>query len=237
MLSWEEYAAQAWGFGAFLAACLTGPSCLFHVLLGVGAVLAGVLIRSWLLNKSSSDHIILQKFPYVPEISILLLTVAAAGFSRESIMILMSAFAAAACLMRTIWSIGGLIGKYTQDRPSLQVFHIFSNAGICFLLVLLFFMQAPASVLLGSFCILSGIVWIGSASYRRSGENCGLTTGWVLIGIGQFIFVSSSEVLLPYPEWSPGAAAVGLVACAALYVYRLFDFRNRRRNPEYEKEK
>ena len=104
-----------------------------------------------------------------------------------------------------------------------------------FLLVLLFLVQSPASVLLGFFCVLSGIVWIGSAAYRKPGKNPGLTMGWVLIGIGQFIFVSPSEILLPFPKWSPGAAVAAVMACASLYLYRLFDFRNRRRNWTDEK--
>ena len=236
VLSWEEYAAQACGFGAMLAAWLAGPPYIPQILIGTAAVLAGSLIRSRLLSNPLQDHLVLMKFPYAIEITLLLLTVMATGFSRGTVMILLSAFAAAACLMRMIWSIGGLIGKYTRERPSLQLFYIFSYGGMTFLLVLLFLIRAPATVLLGFFCILSGIVNIGAASYRKKSENSELTMGWVQMVAGQFVFSAVPEVSLPEPEWSSGAAVCALMACAALYVYCLFDFSNwKRRKPEYEK--
>jgi uncharacterized membrane protein HdeD (DUF308 family) len=132
--------------------------------------------------------------------------------------------------MQMIWNIGGLIGRYTPYRPSLQVFNIFCQFGMGFLLVMLFFIQAPASVLLGCFCILTGIVRIAGCSFlKKQDKKTGLTASWVLIVIGQFVFVSSAEAILPAPEWSLGAPVCALVSCAALYVYRLFDFSNRNR--------
>ena len=235
ILTWEEYAAQAWGFGALLAAYLTGPALVVQVLIALAAVLMGGMIRSRLQCNPLSDHIVLRNFPYIIEFTILLLSVSVSSFSRETIMILLCAFAAVSCLMQMVWSIGGLIGKYSRNRPSLLFFQICSYGGMCFLLVLMFFVQAPASVQLGCFCVLSGIVRIGSASYSRNEEPVGLPFGWVLIVIGQFIFVSSPDILLPFPEWSSGAVVCALMACAALYIYRLYDFCNRkRRKPDYE---
>ena len=228
ILSWEEYAGQAWGFGALLAVYLAGPAYIFHVLTGLGVLLLARLIRSRILN-SGSDHIILTHFPFAIEVTLLILSVFVCCHSRESVMILLSAYAAAACLMQTVWSVGGLIGKYTQERPSLQFFHLLSYTGMSFLLIMLFFLTVPASVLLGFFCVLTGIIRIGGASCRKAGENLGLTTGWVMIVIGQFIFVSSSEVLLPFPEWSSGCVPCAVVACAVLYICRLYDHHIRER--------
>lgn len=245
LLSWEEYAAQAWGFGGLLAAWLAGPQLLPQILIGLGAVLLAGLIRSRLIHDTSSEHLILESFPYALEISALLLSVmffcscldsscAVGGAALDMSMILLSIYAAASCVMQMIWNIGGLIGRYTADRPALQMFHIFCQFGMGFLLIMLFFIQAPASVLLGCFCILTGIVRIAGSSFqKRQDKKTGLTAAWVLIVIGQFVFVSSAETILPEPEWSLGVPVCALVSCAALYVYRLFDFSNRnRRIPE-----
>lgn len=240
-LSWEEYAAQAWGAGGLLAAWLAGPKLLPQILIGLGVVLLAGVVRSRLLSDMRSEHLILKRFPYALEISALLLTVvffcgrpdphSAAGVSPQGmVMILLSICAAVSCVMQMIWNIGGLISRYMQDRPSLLFFHIFSQFGIGFLLVMLFFVQAPASVLLGCFCILTGIVKLADNSFlREQDKKQGPAAGWLLIVIGQFVFVSSSETVLPAPEWSPGAPVCALIFCAALYVYRLFDVRNRTR--------
>ena len=240
-LSWEEYAAQAWGAGGLLAAWLAGPKLLPQILIVLGVVLAAGLVRSRLVNDMRSDHLILKRFPYAIEISVLLLTAmffcsrpessSMAGVSQQGmVMILLSIYAAVSCVMQMIWNIGGLIGRYTQERPALLFFHIFSQFGIGFLLVLLFFVQAPASVLLGCFCALTGIVKLADNSFLKKLEkNLGLTAGWLLIVIGQFVFVSSAETILPEPVWSMGAPVCALIFCTALYVYRLFDFRNRTR--------
>ena len=249
-LSWEEYAAQAWGVGGLLAAWLAGPKLLPQILIGLGGVLLAGLVRSRLINDLRTDHLILKRFPYAIEISVLLLTVVffcgrpdpycAAGISPQGmVMIQLSIYAAVSCVMQMIWNIGGLIGRYTQERPSLLFFHIFSQFGIGFLLVLLFFVQAPASVLLGCFCTLTGIVKLADNSFlRKADKKPGLTVGWLLIVIGQFVFVSSSETILPEPVWSMGAPVCALIFCTALYVYRLFDVRNHtRRIRNYENEK
>ncbi len=235
LLSWEEYAAQAWGFGAMLAVYLAGPSFFFPILSGLGLMLLGGLIRSRLRNNTASEHLILKNFPFAVEIAFLILSVVICCRTREAAMVLLSAYAAGACLMQMIWSIGSLIGRYTQDRPFLLFFHILSYAGMCFLLVLLFFLRAPASVLLGCFCILSGIIRIGRCAYRKPGDELELTAGWIMAAIGQFVFVSPPEVLLPLPEWSSGCVAGAFVACAASYVYRIFDFSNRKRSLNYER--
>ena len=238
LLSWEEYAAQAWGFGGLLAAWLAGPALLRQILFGLGAVLIAGIIRSRLLNNTKSDHLVLERFPYVLEISALLLSVMLCsssgnsgipgGSSRNTVMILLSIYAAACCIMQVIWNIGGMIGRYNPERPSLQFFHIVCQFGIGFLLVMLSSVEAPASVLLGFFCILNGIVKLADNSFLKNRRDLGLTAGWVLIAIGQFVFVSSAETILPKPEWSVGAPVCALISCAALYVYRLFDFHNRR---------
>ena len=238
LLSWEEYAAQAWGFGGLLAAWLAGPALLRQILFGLGTMLAAGIIRSRLLSNTKSDHLVLENFPYVLEISALLFSVmlcCSSGdsgipgtSSRNTVMILLSVYAAASCIMQMIWNIGGMIGRYNPERPSLQFFHIFCQFGIGFLLVILFFVEAPASVLLGFFCILNGIAKIADNSFLKSQRDLGLTAGWVLIMIGQFVFVSSAETILPKPEWSVGAPVYALISCAALYVYRLFDSHNRR---------
>ena len=222
-----------------------GPQLLPLILIGLGAVLLAGLIRSRLVNDTSSDHLILESFPYALEISALLLSVmffcscldsssAGGGATLDMAMILFSIYAAVSCVMQMIWNIGGLIGRYTPDRPSLGMFHVFCHFGMGFLLVMLFFIQVPASVLLGCFCILTGIIKIADNSFlKKQNKKPGLTAAWVLIIIGQFVFVSSSETILPEPEWSLGAPVCALVSCAALYVYRLFDFSNRnRRIPE-----
>ena len=241
LLSWEEYAAQAWGFGGLLAAWLAGPQQLPQILIGLGAVLLAGLIRSRLLNDLRSEHLILKSFPYALEISALLLSVmfscswtdsscSVGGTSLDMVMILLSIYAAVSCVMQMIWNIGGLVGRYTQERPALQMCHVFCQFGMGFLLIMLFFIQAPASVLLGCFCILTGIIRIADNSFlKKQDKRPGLTAAWVLIIIGQFVFVSSSETILPEPEWSLGAPVCALVSCAALYVYRLFDFSNRNR--------
>lgn len=241
LLSWEEYAAQAWGFGGLLAAWLAGPPLLLQILIGLGAVLLAGLVRSRLLNDTRSDHLILESFPYALEISALLLSVmcfcsclessgTTDGAALDMAMILLSIYATVSCVMQMIWNIGGLIGRYTPDRPSLRMFHIFCQFGMGFLLVILFFIQAPASVLLGCFCILTGIIKIADNSFLKKQEKKpGLTAAWVMIVIGQFVFVSSAETLLPAPEWSLGVPVCALVSCAALYVYRLFDYSNRNR--------
>ena len=237
VLSWEETAALAWGFGVLLAAYLAGPDRLFQVPAGLGALLAGALLWSWLESNPDGDHVVLRNFPYTAEISALLITGLVVCSSRAELMILLSAFAAASCLMRMIWSVGGLIGCCGPEHPYLLEFQIVGNAGICFLLTALFFVEAPPAVLLGAFLTLRGISRIWECAFqgkRRSGN--GLTSGWVLIGIGLFVFVSSSEGRLPVPEWSPPAAVWAFLACTAFYVWRLFDFYFRqRRIPDHEK--
>ena len=233
LLSWEEYAAQAWGFGALLAGWLAGPQLLKQILIGLGAVLAAGLIRLRLLHDSRSEHLILRNFPYILEFWALVLSAMffskfTSGSSRDTVMILLSIYAASSCIMQMIWDIGGLIGRYADERPSMLFFHVFCRFGIGFLLVLLFFIQAPASILLGFFCCLNGIVKIADDSFRKTSKNLSLTAGWVLIVIGQFVFVSSAETILPEPKWSAGSPVCALIACAALYICRLFDFRNRR---------
>ncbi|MBO4647304.1 MAG: hypothetical protein J5806_04030 [Lentisphaeria bacterium] len=239
MLSWEDYAGQAWGFGALLAAYLAGPDRLFQVLAGLGAVLAGALLHSRLESNPDGDHVVLRNFPHTAEVSALLITGIVGWDTREELMIMLSAFAAASCLMRMIWSVGGLIGRRGWEHPYLQEFRIISNAGICFLLTVLFFVQAPASVLLGSFLTLRGIARIWEFAYHdRRQPGIGLTSGWVLILIGLFVFVSSPAARLPVPEWSPLDAVCAVLACAAFYVWRLFDFYfRRRRNMDHEKYK
>jgi|GEM_PF-2461629 len=239
VLSWEEYAGQAWGFGALLAAYLVGPDRLFQVLAGLGAVLAGALLRSRLECNPDSDHVVLRNFPYTAEVSVLLITGIVGCDTRAELMILLSAFAAASCLMRMIWSVGGLIGRRGSEHPYLLEFRIISNAGICFLLTVLFFVQAPASVLLGLFLLLRGIVRIWECAFQgKRRPRPELTSGWVLVGIGLFVFVSSSAARLPVPEWSSGAVVCALMACAAFYVWRLFDFHLRRKRIlNYEKSK
>ena len=240
-LSWEEYAAQAWGAGGLLAAWLGGPKMQPQILIGLGVVLLAGLVRSRLLNDMRSEHLILKRFPYAIEISALLLTVMffcsgpdssckGGDSSPGMVMVLLSIYAAVSCVMQMIWTIGGLIGRYTSDRPSLQYFHIFCRFGIGFLLVLLFFVQAPASVLLGSFCTLTGIVKLADNSFlKKQDKNLGLASGWVLIAVGQFVFASPAATILPSPEWSLGAPVCALIFCTALYVYRLFDYSNRTR--------
>ena len=229
ILSWEEYAAQAWGFGGLLAAYLAGPDYIKPILTGLGVLLFAWLLRARILSNVNAEHIILTHFPFAIEVTLLILSVFVVCHSRESAMVLLSAYAAAACLMQLVWSVGGLIGKYTQERPSLLFFHILSYTGMSFLLILLFFLQASASVLLGCFCVLTGIIRIGGASCRKAGGNLGVTTEWVMIVIGQFIFVSSPEALLPLPRWSTGCVPCAIIACAVLYVCRLYDFRIRER--------
>ena len=239
VLSWEEYAGQAWGFGALLAAYLAGPDRLFQVLAGLGAVLAGALLHSWLESDQDSDHAVLRNFPYAAEVSLLLIAGIAVCGTRGERMILLSAFAAASCLMRMIWSVGGLIGRRGPEHPYLLEFRIISNAGICFLQTVLFFVQAPASVLLGSFLSLRGISRIWECAFHgKRGPRVGSSSGWVLTGIGLFVFVLPSAARLPMPEWSSQAAVCALMACAAFYVWRLFDFYIRRRRiSDHEKSK
>ena len=190
-----------------------------------------------------SDHLVLRNFPYAPEtLALLLSAMVCSCFAgsdtdgtsvRSALMILLSAYAAAACLMQLIWNVGGLVGHYTEDRPSLQIFNIICFAGISFLLTALFFFQAPAAILLGIFWILLGIFRIGRESFLKKDKNPGLTTGWVMILIGQFVFVSTSEVLLPEPKWSNRALVCAAAAFAALYIYRLYDYYiHQRRTPE-----
>ena len=128
--------------------------------------------------------------------------------------------------MQIIWNSGCLIGGYSDSRSSQLGFRFLCYTGICFLLVLLFFFRTSPSVLLGFFCILTGIVKIGDSSFEKNSRHLGVTTGWVLIVLGQFIFVSPVKAPLPKPEWSSSAAIYALLACTAFYIQRLFDFIN-----------
>ena len=238
ILSWEEYAAQGWCFSALLAAYLAGPERFFPLTLGLVLVLAGGLLRSKLLHDPNSDHIILRNFPYTPEIAAMLISVMFFSPSRQYVMIMLSVYAAASCLMQVIWNSGSLIGGYSDARPSQLGFRIFCYTGICFLLVLLFFFQTRPSILLGFFCILTGIVKIGDSSFEKNGQHLGVTTGWVLIVLGQFIFASPVRTPLPKPEWSSSALIYALLACTAFYIQRLFDFINsKRRLSNYENQR
>lgn len=238
ILSWEEYAAQGWCFSALLAAYLAGPEHFFPLTLGLVLVLAGGLLRSKLLHDPNSDHIILRNFPYTPEIAAMLISVMFFSLSRQYVMIMLSVYAAASCLMQVIWNSGSLIGGYSDARPSQLGFRIFCYTGICFLLVLLFFFQTRPSILLGFFCILTGIVKIGDSSFEKNGQHLGVTTGWVLIVLGQFIFASPVRTPLPKPEWSSSALIYALLACTAFYIQRLFDFINsKRRLSNYENQR
>ena len=153
-------------------------------------------------------------------------------------MIMLSVYAAASCLMQVIWNSGSLIGGYSDARPSQLAFRICCYSGICFLLVLLFFFQTPPSILLGFFCILTGIVKIGDSSFEKNSLHLGVTIGWVLIILGQFIFVSPVKTPLPKPEWSYYAAVYALLACTAFYIQRFFDFINsKRRLSNHENQK
>ena len=245
----REFTALSWGVAAMLAVYLAGTEKEYFipVLSGIGAVFAGSLLRVYFQNNPRSDHIILRNFPFAIEIFFLLLTGIAIcnllavmiplpdpdrdvdALARGWLMIVLGAFAAAAALMQTVWYGGGPAGKYTDRYPSDLLMLSLGNAGICFLLVLLFFLQVPASLLLGYFFILSGILRIRASSSGWSGGNLGLTTGWVLIAIGQFMFVASSKARLEPPDWTSYAAIVGAVAFAASYLTWLFDFYLRKR--------
>lgn len=238
IFSWEEYAAQGWCLSALLAAYLAGPERILPLTFGLVLVLAGGLLRSKLLHDPNSDHIILRNFPYTPEIAALLISVMFFSSSCQYVMTMLGVYAAASCLMQVIWNSGSLIGGYSDARPSQLGFRIFCYTGICFLMVLLFFFQTRPSILLGFFCILTGLVRIGDASFEKNGRHLGVNTGWVLIVLGQFIFVSPVKAPLPKPEWSSSAAIYALLACTAFYIQRLIDFINsKRRLSNHENEK
>jgi hypothetical protein len=244
-LAQEECAALVWAAGGLLGSWLAGPKLIPQILIVLGVVLLAGLVRTHLLSDMHSEHLIPERFTYTLEISVLLLTVlflcswpnsscATETTSRGMVMIQLSIYAAVTSVMQVIWNIGGLIGHYTSERPSLQLFHILCQSGIGVLLILLFFIQAPAAVLLGCFCILTGIVKLAENSFlKKQNRNRELTADWVLIVIGQFVFVSSAETVLPTPRWSIGAPICAILFCTALYVYLIFDFRNRtQRNHE-----
>ena len=87
-------------------------------------------------------------------------------------------------------------------------------------------------------CILTGIVKIGDSSFEKNSLHLGVTIGWVLIILGQFIFVSPVKTPLPKPEWSYYAAVYALLACTAFYIQRFFDFINsKRRLSNHENQK
>ena len=231
----REFAALSWGVAALLSAYLAGPDFSVQILAGIAAVFAASLLRIHFLNNPRSDHIILRHFPYALEIFLLLLTGIACSPVRNGVilpdaeariglMIVMSSFAAAAALLQTVWNGGAAVGKYLP-KPLPSLFRLcFGNACICFLMVLLFFLNVPASILLGYFFIFTGILQIWAASGDESARNLGRTTGWVLIAVGQFIFISSSVAQLPDPKWTRCAAIAGGCAFAALYLTWLFDF-------------
>ncbi len=227
-LSWEEYAAQAWGAGAFLTCLLVRPHETKTVLAGIGAVLIAALLRTRQLSRASEPHVILRNFPYLPETAALILSVLFLASSRASVMSVFSAYACAACLILMIWNAGALIGKFMPERPLALAFQALGYGGLGFLLLLLFFFRAPTSLLLGLFLLLTGMIRIGAASFQHHTGCLQLTLGWGLAALGQLISVTSPEFRLYPPEWNPAAPVCAVMACAALYFFRTFDFRNRK---------
>lgn len=226
-LTWEEYAAQALGFGALLAVCLAGPKMVPAILTGIAAVFMAAMLRTKLPGKAVEDPVLLRNFPYAAETAALALTVIVCSPSLEAAMTLGCAYVCASCLMRTIWGIGALIGGFVPERHVPLVFQALSYGALCFLLFLLSCFQAPVSLALGLFCLLSGVIQIGAASSLRRGGKLRFSVGWLLIAIGQVITVMPPHLRLPVPQWSSGAAVCALAACAGLYFFRTFDFRTR----------
>lgn len=227
-LSWTEYAAQAWGLGVFLTCCLVRPPEIKIVLAGIVAVLMAALLRTRLLRNDSASHVILRNFPYLPETAALIAAVLTVASSRASVMSVFSACACAACLVLMIWNAGALIGKFMPERPLVMAFQALTYGGLGFLLFLLFFFGTPTSLLLGFFLMLSGIIRIGAASFQHQTDCLQLTFGWVLLVLGQLISVTTPEYRLIPPAWNPAAVVCAVLACAALYLFRTFDFRNRK---------
>ncbi len=225
-LSREEYAAQAWGFGAMLVAWLVGIQGILVVIAVVAAVFAGALWRTRLLCRDE-DHLFLSNFPYAIETGALLLAIVLFSPSRSATMVMLAACACAAPMMRAIWQTGSLIGKFGGERPTALFYLALANAGLFFLLLVMYLSRVTPAILVGTYFMLTGILRIGAASYIREGGELKRAFGWVLIVIGQFISVVPPEAPLPEPDWSNGAVICGVIAFAALYLFRTFDFRNR----------
>lgn len=222
----EEYAAQAWGFGAMLVAWLVGTEGILIVLGMVAAVFVGALWRTWLL-RNEEEHLFLSNFPYAMETAALILAIVSFSPSRHMTMVMLAACVCAAPMMRAIWQTGSLISKFGEERPTALFYLVLANTGLFFLLLIMYLSGVTPAILIGTYFMLAGILRIGAASYIRGGGELKRAFGWVLIVIGQFISVVPPEAPLPEPEWSNGAVICGIVAFAALYLFRTFDFRNR----------
>ncbi|OQA85471.1 MAG: hypothetical protein BWY31_01872 [Lentisphaerae bacterium ADurb.Bin242] len=222
----EEYAAQAWGFGAMLVAWLAGTQGILVVIGAVAAVFAGAMWRTWILCREE-DHLFLNNFPYALETGALLLAVVSFSGSRTAAMVMLAACACAAPMMRAIWQTGALISKFGEERPTALFYLALANTGLFFLLLVMYLSRVTPAILIGTYFMLAGILRIGAASYIREGGELKRAFGWVLIVIGQFISVVPPEAPLPGPQWSNGAVICGVIAFAALYLFRTFDFRNR----------
>lgn len=222
----EEYAAQAWGFGAMLVAWLVGMQGVLVVIAVVAAVFAGALWRTRILCRDE-DHLFLGNFPYAIETGALLLAVVSFSPSRPATMVMLAACACAAPMMRAIWQTGAFISKFGDERPTALFYMALANAGLFFLLLVMYLSRVSPAILIGTYFMLAGILRIGAASYTRGGGELKRAFGWVLIVIGQFVSVVPPEAPLPTPEWTNGAVICGVIAFAALYLFRTFDFRNR----------
>ena len=229
IISADEFAAQAWGFGALAAAWLAGPERIFQLIALILAVLAGSLIRSKILSDSMKEHNFLRYFPFMPEITMLLLTVITVGKNREDSMTLLAICSCAACLMAFVWYSGTLIGRFGKLRPAASAFIALSTLGTFLFLLSLFFRQIPVTLMLGIFCMLAGVIRLGAASfYRQQPGHLKVTIGVILCLIGQILAAAPPDFRLPRPVWSKNILICFAVAIFAYYLFRIFDFRKRK---------
>lgn len=232
ILSDDEYKAAAWGCGAVLTAFLLGPDKLKVILICTGVLLAGSLLRARFLSNRQEDHIILKNFPYIVEVILLGTALLILCPARKDLVISLCAFSCGAALMQWIWHTGRIIRNKSneQEGPLVMIYLAASWGVLSIIMILLFFWQLPACLYFGIYLILAGLIRVGESACSARDEDRRSTAGWVLVILGQFMTVTSPEIVLPVPEWYDAASLCGFLAFASLYVFRLLDSRNRNKD-------
>ncbi len=210
-ISKEEYAGQAWGFAAVLVAFLAGPLSFFPVMITIAAVMVTALFRRRLGISG-----------VWPEMLAMCAAAIAVGAPGCRTTLLLAAFACAAPLMKSIWQTGAMINQYGEERPLQKSYLALTNAGLFFILLMMYLYHAHDMLLIGLYFILTGIIQLGEYAYERKHHHMKLLGGWLQIILGQIITIIPGTAL-PTPEWSINAFYGGLFAFFALYFFHTFD--------------
>lgn len=221
--------ALAWSAGVILSSYLLGEAYFREVLICTGVLLAGALLHIRFLSDRHEEHLILRNFPYITEIIFLCIALLILSDSRAEFMGFLCAFACGLSLAQSLRHTGEFLGWISSDRGILS--RICLAAGwtiLTFLMLLLFFRQLPACFYLGIFLILLGVLLVLESACHKEKTERRLTAGWVLVVLGQFISVTSPEIMLPVPEFYAAAFYPGLYALLAAFC--IFYFQKIRKN-------